>query len=168
MGEGGRSIQIEEDLTFQRHQMRFERIGWAAMALLLAAALLGLLGNGPLSTATAGDDGDPIRVRYGRLDRNSNPTSFTIFLAPEAAPEGQARIWLGREWASGLLVESVVPEPESVEVAPDRIVYTFAVQPGSGTVKIVFNLEYDGWGWLTGEIGLDGGASQTFRQLVYP
>ena len=168
MGEGARSIQIEEDLAFQRHQMRFERVGWAVLALVLLAALLGLFGGGPLGEATAGEDVDPIRVHYGRLERRSNPTTLTVELAPEATSEGQARVWIDRNWAERAVIESVEPEPESVEVAPDRLVYVFAVLPGDGPTELEFHLEYEGWGWREGEIGLDGGPSQEFDQFVYP
>ena len=168
MRDEARSIQIEEDLTFQGHQMRFERIGWTVLGVLLVASLLGLLGQGPLSGATAGDEGDPIRVNYGRLERKSNPTTVTVELAPEAASEGEARVWIDRDWVNGVLIDSVVPEPESIEIDPRRLVYVFAAKPGEGPIEIVFHLEYEGWGWQSGEIGLDGGLSHEFGQVIYP
>jgi hypothetical protein len=168
VGEPARSIQIDEDPTFQRHQMRFERIGWGAIAVILLAALVGFFGNGPLSAATAGDAGDPIRVRYERLDRKSNPTQLTIVLAPEAATEGRVRVAVDRAWVDGVTIQRVEPEPESVEVASDHLVYAFAVQADAGPVEVIFRFEYENWGWTACEIGLEGGPTHAFGVLVFP
>ena len=40
-------LEIDEDLPFQRREWFAERVAWAVMALLIAAALLGLFGTGP-------------------------------------------------------------------------------------------------------------------------
>lgn len=168
MSDDARSIQIEEDLTFQSHQMRFERIGWAVLALLLVAALLGLLGRGPLSAATAGDAGEPIRVEYERIERKLSPTTITVVLTPEAASNGMVRVWIDRDWLDEVTFETISPEPESVEIDPQRLIYVFAVNAGQGQVEVVFHLEHGGWGWRTGEIGLDGGPSHEFAQFVFP
>ena len=167
MGEQARDLQIEEDLSFQRHQMRFERIGWAVMGLVVLAALVGLLGGGPLSTATAGTDDDPIRVRYERFDRRARPTVLTVELVPPAT-EGQARVAVDRAWAEGVTIEAIQPEPESVDVGPEHLVYAFAVQPGAERVQVTFQFEYERWGWLACEIGLDGGPAQSFGMFVFP
>jgi hypothetical protein len=168
MGDGRRSLQIDEDLTFQRHQRRFERLGWLAMGLLLLAALLGLLGDGWLSSATAGGANDPIRVRFERLDRASKPTLLSIMLAPEAAASGDVAIWVSRDWVEGVTIDRIDPEPASVAAAPDRLVYAFAVQAGAGPIEITLRFTHEGWGRVEGEVGLVGGPSQTFRQFVLP
>jgi hypothetical protein len=166
VSDQSRRLQIEENLNFQRHQLRFERIGWAVMAVLLLAALLGLLGNGPLSSATA-DDG-PLEVRYGRLEHKANTTSFSVSVEPDAATGSEVRVWLEAEWATAFVIESIAPEPESVQVEPDRLLYVFAAQPGEQPVEIVFHVQYERWGWLSGEIGLEGGPAVTLSQFVYP
>ena len=50
-------LAIREDMRHQRLEWAVERVGWAAVALVLVAALAGLLGHGPLSRATAGEPG---------------------------------------------------------------------------------------------------------------
>jgi hypothetical protein len=168
VSDRSRSLQIEEDLTFQRHQVRFERIGWAVMALLLIAALLGLLGSGPLGTTTAGDADSPIRVRYGRLERKDNATSLSVTVDPAAIGAGQVRLWLDAAWAESFVIESIVPEPESVEVGPDRLAFVFAAEAGHGPVEIIFHVRYERWGWQRGAIGLDGGPTLRLPQFIYP
>lgn len=39
-------LEIHEDIAFERRYWRFQNAGTAAMGLLVAAALLGLLGSG--------------------------------------------------------------------------------------------------------------------------
>ena len=46
-------LQIEQDMGFQRTEWVVQRAGWVGMALLILAALVGLLGRGPLSAAVA-------------------------------------------------------------------------------------------------------------------
>ncbi len=48
-----RTLDVEEDMAFQRRNWRAERIGWAAMVAIVIAAVLGLFASGPLSWATA-------------------------------------------------------------------------------------------------------------------
>ena len=47
MAKTVQGMRIEEDRAYQRREWRFERIGWAVMAALLMAGLIGLLGDGP-------------------------------------------------------------------------------------------------------------------------
>ena len=59
-------LQLEEDASFRRRAWAVQRAGWALMALLLLGAILGLLGSGPLSTATADVPG-LMRIEYQRF-----------------------------------------------------------------------------------------------------
>src|SRR4051812_23902911 len=46
--------EVAQDLEFRQHSWRVQRVGWAALALLTGAALLGPFGKGPLCRTTAG------------------------------------------------------------------------------------------------------------------
>ncbi len=50
-----------EDLTYQVRSWRIERAGQVLMGLFILAALLGLLGGGPLSRASATGQLQPFR-----------------------------------------------------------------------------------------------------------
>jgi hypothetical protein len=62
-------LEIPEDLPFQRREWVAERVAWAVMALLIAGALLGFFGTGPLSRTTAGDEAGPLWLEYERFAR---------------------------------------------------------------------------------------------------
>jgi len=161
-------LELPQDLDFQRRSWIAQRIGWAIMALVLLAGLAGLLGNGPLSIATAGGPGSPLEVEYGRFARHSGPTQMEIRLQPTAMQGDTARVWLDREYLRGIQVERVIPEPESVEVTADRAVYVFKVNQSDQPASITFYITPDLIGTHTVRVGIDNGETLTFRQIVYP
>ena len=65
------ALELDEDPAFLRAQWRAERIGWLGIGLIILAALLALLGRGPLGqrTVTRG----PLRVHYDAVMRRSAP-----------------------------------------------------------------------------------------------
>lgn len=161
-------LELPQDLDFQRRSWIAQRIGWAIMVLVLLAALAGLLGNGPLSIATAGRPGAPLQVEYGRFVRHGGPTQMDILLQPTALEEDTARVWVDREYLRGIEVERVIPEPESVEVTADRAVYVFKLNQPDQPASITFYITPDLVGAHTVRVGLDNGETLSFRQIVYP
>lgn len=161
-------LQIGEDYDFQRKEWRFERIGWAVMALVLLAALLGLLGPGPLSNASAGDKGGPLWVDYDRFVQRSAGTRFEIHAAPGTAPDGTLRLWIDRETVGRNEIHSIEPQPEQVTAAGDRLIYDFNVaDPGSETVVHIL---FEPMRYLRQPVrmGIEGGPDLHFIQTIYP
>src|SRR4051794_40698086 len=99
-----RDLEIEQDLAYQRREWAFERVGWLLLGLLLLAALVGLLGRGPLSNTTAGDPGGPLRVEYQRFLRHRSTSTLRVHLGPNAARGNEAHLWLDREYLEGMEV----------------------------------------------------------------
>jgi hypothetical protein len=76
-------LELNQDLRFQRRMWAVQRIGWAVMALVVLAGLLGLFGPGPLSSATAGKEEGPLLVEgYERFVRFRIPTTLQVRLDP--------------------------------------------------------------------------------------
>ncbi len=48
-------LEINEDLEFQYRAWKRQKTAWRIMVLVLLSALMGLLGDGPLSDAKAGE-----------------------------------------------------------------------------------------------------------------
>jgi hypothetical protein len=131
-------LQIGEDVDFLRRAWRVQRVGWALLVLILLAALLGLTGTGPLSQATAGSEGGPVRV------------------------------WFDRQYLHKVEVTGVVPEPESVEVSPDRVTYVFLAAEGGGPVELAFDLKPMRFGSWSGRMGAGDAEPVHLRHFVYP
>ncbi|MCA1626498.1 MAG: hypothetical protein LC742_00825 [Acidobacteria bacterium] len=161
-------VEINQDLDFQRLVWTVQRVGWVVTALLIVAALLGLFGPGPLSWATAGEGGAPLRLEYNRFERYLAPTTLRVHTGAGAGREGQLRIWLDRTYLEGVQVESVTPQPDSVEAGTDRMTYVFQMPDPNGPTAITFNLLTQQIGTLRGRVGLAEGQTVTFTQFVYP
>lgn len=162
------SIEIEQDLDFQRRSWTVQRVSWIVMLLIAAAGLLGVFGGGVVADATAGDRNE-LLVDYERLVRMSGAEKLAISFG-ERAPRAGATVslWLDREWLSRHKVHAIVPEPESTSVSADRVTYHFTAKPGAPPSKVEFDLETMAFGSIRGKAGIPGGSTVTFNQFSYP
>lgn len=139
------------------------------MIAVSISALLGLFGNGPLSTARAGSDETGLRIDYERFLRQGSPGIVEVnFGAAALRPDSTAEIWIDRKWLDEMEVRRITPEPESSLLEGDRIVYTFRLDPSSAPARITWYLETHAIGPTTGRIGVTGGPSHSFLQFAYP
>jgi hypothetical protein len=162
-------FEIDEDMEFERRSWRWQRVGWAVILLILLSALLGLFGTGWLDSAVAGQPGSQLWVEYDRFGRlQAETTRLQIHLGPGTGASGKVRIWLNHEYMESVRVTSLTPQPESVEDGPDRFTYVFNVPDASQPTLVIFRLEPDKMGRVTGVVGLEGGASLSFKQFIYP
>ena len=161
-------LEIQQDLPHERLEWRIERVAWVTMALVLLAGLLGLLGPGPLSSATADARDSALRVEYNRFERYQSPSMLRVHLAPGAARDGKARLWLSRGYVENIELRHIDPEPESVEVEHDRLIYTFSLPEATRPTAVTFRFEGNKFWRLPVSVGLDGGPHLNLRQFFYP
>ena len=161
-------LELEEDIGFQRRDWAVRHIAWAVLVLVFLAALLGLFGNGILSKATLGDDGMPLQVEYQRFGRHKAPMGLKMRLGPEAVQEGKVRLWLERSYLNTMQVETIVPQPGSVESGANHLIYVFNVSSSNFPVEVTFLMQSESIGRQTGRLGLEGGPSLSFSQFIYP
>jgi len=162
------NLEINQALDFQRRRQLVERVGWIAMALVVLAALVGLFGPGLLSAARAGETDGPLWMEYNRFARLQAPQTLRAHLGPDAAKNGEARVWLDREYLQSVQVQQVTPQPALVVAGPDRLTYVFEVDGTEQPTAVTFNVLPDSFGPLRGRVGLEGGGSFGFTQFVYP
>jgi hypothetical protein len=161
-------LELEEDIGFQRRDWLVRRIAWAVLALVFLAALLGLFGNGVLSEATLGDDGMPLQLEYQRFGRYKAPMDLKVHLGPEAIQEGKVRLWLERNYLNTMQVETIVPQPGSVESGANHLIYVFNISSSDFPVEVTFLMQSESMGRQIGRVGLEGGSSLSFSQFIYP
>lgn len=163
------TIEIKEDLDFQQRSWKVQRVAWILMALISLAALLGLFGRGPASSAHAGSDESGLRIDYERFVRQESPGSITAHVgAPVLRPDSTVELWLDRQWLAEMELRYITPEPESTRIEADRVIYNFRVNPASAPVRVTWYLETHALGSSTGRIGAIGGPSLSFAQFAYP
>jgi len=173
-GEGVRQpddVHLDEprDQALMRREWTVQRIGWVTMLLLVIAAFFGLLGPpGLASTATVTSAGGTIAVEYPRVDRHHSPSTLVIEIAPDAVENGEVRLWISRDAIDTLTVDFFIPEPESVQVEPDRVVYTFTADAAGQPIRITLKYEHDSFWRQEIDLGLVDGDAVSFSPFVLP
>jgi hypothetical protein len=159
-----RTLQIDEDIPFQRTEWRAQRIGIALMFLFVLCALLGLTGSGGLlSRGEAGEPGSPIHVEYDRVVRRDTTSTMTLHL--RGGGSSAVRFWIASPYLEHAAVEFVSPEPESVSGDATRHVYT--IHASSPDVRVTVAIKHRSTGRLRGEVGLVDGPSARFSQFSF-
>lgn len=161
-------LEIAEDLEFQRRTWVFERAGWIVFAIIVAAAMAGLFGRGLLGVAVAATDDARLSVEYHRFWRMQSPMTLRIRADASTSEDGRVRVWIGRPYLQTARLSHVLPEPESVEAGPDRIVFVFALTSDATAADISLDLEPETPGYLRGRAGIEGGPQVAFAQFFYP
>ena len=159
-------LEIGRDVAFQHRQWAAQRVAWLGMAVVLLAALAGLLGAGPLSDASA--RAGPLSVEYGRFERRHAPEVLELEVAPGAARDGQVEVWLATDWLETIELHGVVPEPAEVRAEGDRTVFAVGVVDSGQPITVLVSFEHDAAGFAEGRAGLVDGPELRFWQIVYP
>lgn len=181
-------LQINQDLPHERLEWKIERVAWCIVALVLAAALAGLLGPGPLSRVTAGHAGGPLRLEYNRLTRYQSSEYVRVSVGPEGveptgvavtndvapqsttsdSPAGRIRLFIAASFIERIHLQHIDPEPESVEVQANGSVFTFRAateQPAT----IVFHYQPSAFGRIQASIhSVSSDARLDFTQFCFP
>jgi hypothetical protein len=154
-------------MNYQRKDWAMQRIGWAIMAVIVLAALLGLLGGaGPLSLASVRTEDGSLQLEYLRFIHLLEPNQLRLYVQTAPAQD-ELRIRLNDDYIHSFGVDSISPEPESVEASEDSLIYVFQVSPEE-RVEIVFHLNPIEAANLHGRIGLEDGRTIEFDQIIFP
>jgi hypothetical protein len=165
----GQSIAELESPTVLRHhrlEWRIERCAWIALLIIIAAALAGFLGPGPLTRRQRTSDDGSLTIQYQAVERNAAPGQLVV-RARLPAGTAQLRLAFSRSFCDRVTAESIVPSPLSVEADGDDVVYTFAAR-SSADVVVMYRYEYHECDVFEHRIALDEGSPIRFRQYVLP
>lgn len=157
----------QEDQATTEREWRVQRAGWVVMALVVAAALAGVFGTGPLSWSSASAGDGSLTVEYSRFVRNGGPLALHLRVASSAAADGEVRVVLGQELLDSLEVSQIVPQPRSQASTGDGVVLTFALE-GDGPLQATVSATGDAMGRRDAAVGLDGEPPLEFWQVFYP
>jgi hypothetical protein len=159
--DGSRSERIRS------REWTAERVGWFVIAAILIAALLGLLGPGLLSYRIQTSPDHRLSVEYYAVQRYDAPAELRIRFRPSDV--SMVRITVARTFTDQTTPESITPNPETVEMQGDRLVYSFRAMADHRAAGLVtYRYKSNVPGWLRYEIGLDGGPSIEVSQFVCP
>lgn len=159
-------LELDQDLEFQQASWTVQRVGWAIMALVIVATLLGLFGPGPFSKTTLSDQSASVWMTYHRFVRYQAPAQLRVHLRPEG--KDMVRLWFRRAYIESFQVQYVTPPPERVEAGPERLTYIFRVSDPQRATAVTFHLEPEECGPHSGYVGLENHPPLRFSQFVYP
>lgn len=162
------SLEVAQDLRFQRRAWAFQRIGWVAMAVALALAVWGVFGHGISSKRSATSRDGGIKVEYAAVARYRAPDTIRLTPAPGAVDGDELRVALSRETLDGMEIETVYPEPESVETGADETVFVFSLADEGTATEVVFNVLFEDIGRRHAEVTVEGHQPVEFSQFVLP
>jgi hypothetical protein len=162
------SLDDHDEVMRHHHAAwRVERVGWALMAAMLAAALAGLFGDGPLSRAHAGS-AQSLRVEYDRLVRSSAPTEYRFFVHPAMATQGELHLRFDRSLVEHMELDSIIPEPERQVAGSGHTDFVFRMEPGAGPLRIDLRYRPATFGRQRGEVSVVGRDALRIEQFAFP
>jgi hypothetical protein len=160
---GARTLQLDEDLPFQRREWRTATVLWFILLGLMLATGLGLFGNGPLSHGQAGQPGGELWIDYERFARFGEPNRLIVHARPQ--PEGTIQLRISRSLVEAFAITAVTPEPISQQLDADGLKYRWS---GAGVpAEIVFDLEPIRRWQVEAVVGSPSRTVQ-FSQFIYP
>lgn len=160
-------IELDQDLDFEERQWKVQRVGWAIGALLIVAALVGVFGSGPLSSATAGND-QSLVVHHERFIRHTGDGDITLVIAGDQAVAGEVEFWVDANWLGAIQILGISPEPVDVRADGDRQIYVFAVDDPAQAFEVSIRFTPRQMGFVRAEFGVNDGAAVSFTQFSYP
>ena len=122
MAEGA-SLEITQDLDFQRRWHTVQRVGRVLFLVLFAAAIAGIFGTGPVSHATASGPGGAFSVEYDRFLRTTQSSALQV--SPSTRQGGAGDIAIASSYADAIDISDVTPQPDSETATGDRIVLSY-------------------------------------------
>ena len=159
------SLQISQDLEFERRQWRAQHVGWVVILLLLVAGLLGVFGGGLLSGAEA--TSGSLTLEYERLVRQRAQTALHLRLT-SGPSNGIVSVWIDQPFLESVDVERITPQPVEMAAGAGRIVYHIALEDPSQPAEITVTYQPVGPGLRRIALGVVDGADLGVAQFVYP
>lgn len=156
-------LEHEDVLAFHRQRSRVETIGWGIVYLVIVAACIGLIGNGPLSSTMT--DAGSFRAQWDRFLHYEAPAELRFSLnrvAPSVA------LGVSEKYLRKFRIDAITPEPFKAEAADGELIYYFHVRAGQDDAFITFHLTPITAGIVKGNVRVDGGETLRLWHLIYP
>lgn len=160
-------LELYGDPSAAERFRRWRRTGRILILAIVIAALLGVMGDGPLSRADA--YGGYVKVRYPRFTRVSEAEEITVVMEAPVTRGGSCTFWLDDNYLRRFKVESITPVPAPAVLTGSHVTYTFRCAPGEeARVRLRLRSKAAAAGPLVGEIGVAEGGYAQMRQYVWP
>lgn len=161
-----RSLEVHQQLTFARREWKIQRFAWACMAAVLAAALAGLFGNGPLSRATA-SAGD-LHIEYDRFVHADAPTELKVSVVNLSGDT--ALLEIDRSLVEALDMRRMQPRATRALSTAHSVIFEFALSDAH-ELHVLIEADPQSAGVVSGALRIRSPAGEPairVKQWVYP
>jgi hypothetical protein len=158
-------LELLEDVSFEQREWKLQRIAWSLMAVLIGLGLIGLFGEGALSSRTVSTPDGALKLHYGRFERWQAPSTLQIKL--QSRGQTRARLWIAQDFLDTVKIESIVPLPQNTDAEHGGTTYTFEV-PGPEPLDIVFYMQTQKMGNHPIQLRANEGPAVRAPHWVYP
>jgi hypothetical protein len=122
-------VQVGYDRSFETRWRHAELVGRVVMLLVVAAAMLGLLGRGPYSHHSMTSPGKGLVVDFEPVARSGTSTQVTLHLYPSSC-DRDASVWINGHFVEPFGLSDFAPRPVRSEPRPDGMVLHFPLLKG--------------------------------------
>lgn len=137
------TTEEELDQDFLRRQWVVQRIGWAIMALVILAALLGLFGTSPLATKVerVEQSGVVVEVEHPRFTRYQFMDRLHVRVTAPGQAAEEVRVAFAPAFVARTSIESAAPQPDGTVFDAQGVAYEYRVEDWSRTLVMTFTFE---------------------------
>ena len=157
-------VAVGEDLGFQRRWWKFEAAMWWVIAAFLLLNLAGVFGRGPFAHARRSNAA--MVVKYDRVERTGTPSILVVQLQPPVLAQRSVKLHVSQSLVEELGTQRVIPSPTETAVGSGGLTYTFAAEPGPGSVEFALQPAHPGIFKLTLQVA--GYPEISARVVVVP
>jgi hypothetical protein len=156
--KAAKTLPVEDNIALHKKGWVIQRIGWGLMFAFLLASVLGLFGEGPLSTRkrTAGH----ITVEYERFGRYEHG----MILRVESKEQNIARVCIAEDYLRVFRINNIVPRPQKQAGAGANVEFYFE---GPENTEVTFYTEPVERRSITGAVKVNND-SFSIKQTIYP
>jgi hypothetical protein len=168
-------LEVGYDPAFETRWRHLELVSHAGMAVVVAAALAGLFGQGPLSHRTHQTEDGRLAVDFEPIARYGTSTQITLHLSSDtpgigvqgAGAPSTAHVVLDSALIEPMGLQQVIPLPARSGAVAGGIEFVFNVPEGKARAEVRFVTKPN----TVGPVRLDvsqGNAHLSWTQFVLP
>jgi len=152
-----------ENEEFHWRMQRTRKAAAVGTSLILAGALAGLFGSGPMSSTQAAASDSSFRIEYPRFARFEAPMSLVFHIDEAKAQPIDIRIQ--KEYLRNFAVQQISPPPVESRIEGDYLAFMFESR---GSPLIKFDLRTERFGAIHGTVNVSDGAPVIVKHFIYP
>lgn len=140
--ESHNGLDIEQDLGHYHRSEKLKKIMLLVLGIILIAVLAGAAGRGPLTYKQEISSDSMLSATFYSVIRYSSESELKLQV--NTAASNTSDTLLEVTFPSGYIdmfsIESILPEPDRVELDKDMIVFCFKVRDPAPTQEILFKM----------------------------